>query len=282
MTEARQRLYRTEGVILRRNDIGEADRILTLYTPAQGKIRLLAKGVRRPGSRLAGHVELLAHSTFLVARGRNLDIITQAQTRQAFSALRQDLERIGWGCYIAELLERMAPEQEENYPAYLLLLEALDLLDRGGNGELIARSFEVHLLGYMGYRPQLFRCASCETEMEGTPQVFSVSQGGALCPRCREKDPRAPSLAPEGWKVLRYLQSTGLPEAERLQLPDRCRMEVADLLHAYICSILERDLNAVAFLKTIRNERRMIRRAFRRGESPDGPYGDLVNREEIG
>lgn len=252
MTEVRQRLYRTEGVILRRSDVGEADRILTLYTPERGKIRLLAKGVRRPSSRLAGHVELLAHSTFLVARGRNLDIITQAQTQQAFAALRQDLERIGWGCYIAELLERMAPEQEENYPAYLLLLEALDLLDQGGNGEMIARSFEAHLLGYMGYRPQLFRCVSCETEMEERPPVFSISQGGVLCPRCREQDSRARPLSLEGWKVLRYLQSTGLGEAERLRLPAGCRREVADLLHRYICSILERDLNAVEFLETLR------------------------------
>lgn len=253
MTEARRRIYQTEGVILRRSDVGEADRILTLYTPERGKIRLLARGVRRPGSRMAGHVELLVHSAFLVARGRNLDIVTQAQTRQAFAALRQDLERIGWGCYIAELLERMTPEQEGNYPAFLLLVEALDLLDRGGNGEMIARSFEVHLLGYMGYRPQLFRCVSCEAEMEERPPVFSISQGGVLCPRCREKDPRARPLSLEGWKVLRYFQSTGLSEAERLQLPGGCRREVAELLYAYIRSILERDLNAVEFLETLRN-----------------------------
>ncbi len=258
MTEARRRIYQTEGVILRRSDIGEADRILTLYTPERGKIRLLAKGVRRPGSRLAGHVELLVHSTFLVARGRNLDIVTQAQTRQAFAALRQDLERIGWGCYIAELLERMTPEQEENYPAFLLLLEALDLLDRGGNGEMITRSFEVHLLGYMGYRPQLFRCVSCEAEVEERPPVFSISQGGVLCPRCREKDPRARPLSLEGWKALRYFQSTGLSEAEQLQLPGGCRREVAELLYAYIRSILERDLNAVEFLETLRNPVRRL------------------------
>jgi len=252
MTEARLRLYRTEGVVLRRSDVGEADRLLTLYTPDRGKIRLLAKGVRRPGSRLAGHVELLAHSTFLVARGRNLDIITQAQTRQAFAALRQDLERIGWGCYMAELLERMAPEQEENYPAYLLLLEALDLLDRGGNGEMIARSFEMHLLGYMGYRPQLFRCVSCEAEMEERPPVFSPSQGGVLCPRCREQDPHAHALSLEGWKALCYLQSTGLAEAGRLRLSGERRREVAEVIYVYIRSILERDLNAAGFLEAVR------------------------------
>ncbi|MGC8959150.1 MAG: DNA repair protein RecO [Chloroflexia bacterium] len=254
MTEARQRLYQTEGIILRRSDVGEADRILTLYTPERGKIRLLAKGVRRPGSRLAGHVELLAHSAFLVARGRNLDIVTQAQTRQAFPALRQDLERIGWGCYIAELLDRMAPEQEENYPAYLLLLEALELLDRGGNGEMVARSFEMHLLGYMGYRPQLFRCVSCEVGLEERPPAFSIAQGGVLCPRCREQDPRARPLSLEGWKVLRYLQSAGLSEAECLALSDERRREVADLLYAYIRSVLERDLNAVGFLEALRQE----------------------------
>jgi DNA repair protein RecO (recombination protein O) len=251
MSEARRRLYRIEGVVIRRSDVGETDRILTLYTPDRGKVRVVAKGARRPGSRLAGHVELLSHSTFLIARGRNLDIVTQAQTMAAFSALRQDLERVGWGCYLAELLDRMAPEQAENCPAFQLLVEALEHLDQGRDPEMVARSFELHLLGYMGYRPQVFRCVSCEAELEPRPQVFSATLGGALCPRCQEQDRQARPVSVEALKVLRYIQRNSLAEAERLQLGNGCRREIADLLRLYIRTILERDLNAAAFLETL-------------------------------
>jgi DNA repair protein RecO (recombination protein O) len=255
MSEARQRLYRTEGIIIRRIDIGETDRILTLYTPGLGKLRAVAKGVRRPGSRLAGHVELLSHSAFLIARGRNLDIITQAQTQHAFTHLRQDLDRIGWGCYMSELLDRLTAERAENYPAFQLLLEALELLDQGRDAELIVRSFELHLLGYLGYRPQLFHCVSCDKDLEPRDHTFSPVLGGVLCPRCRGEDRRAIPLPLAALKVLRYLQRNGLGEADRLQLQDGRREEIEVLLHNYIRTILERDLNAVAFLKMLHRDR---------------------------
>lgn len=256
MGQSRQRLYRTEGIVIRHSDVGEADRVLVLYTPDRGKVRVVAKGVRRPGSRLAGHVEPLVHSAFLVARGRNLDIVTQAQTVHAFTMLRQDLERIGWGSYLAELLDRMAPEQAENLPAFQLLLEALEHLDLGRAPEMLARSYELHLLGYMGYRPQLFRCVSCEGELAAHAHVFSSTLGGVLCPRCREQDMRARALSLEALKVLRYLQRTGLDEAEQLRVRPACRREIADLLYAYIRTILECDLNAVEFLEALYPTRR--------------------------
>lgn len=252
MGQSRQRLYRTEGVVIRRSDVGEADRILTLYTPGRGKVRLVAKGVRRPGSRMAGHIELFSHSTFLVARGRNLDIVTQVQTLQAFASLRQNLERIGWASYLVELLDRMAPEQAENDPSFHLLLEALSHLDLGRDPERVARAYELHLLAYMGYRPQLFRCVSCQGELEARAHVFSPTLGGVLCPRCREQDPQARPLSLEALKALRYMQRSSLDEAAQLRLRNGCRREIEDLLYAYIRTILERDLNAVDFLEVLR------------------------------
>lgn len=263
MSEARQKLYRTEGVVIRRIDSGESDRTLTLYTPDRGKIRVLAKGVRRPGSRLAGHLELLAHATFLIARGRNLDIVTQAQTVHPFASLRQDLERIAWGCYLAELVGRLSPEQQENALAYQLLLEALAHLDQGRDPEMIARAFEVHVLGAMGYRPQVFRCVSCNQELEPRAQAFSSIMGGVLCPRCREQDRGARPLSLEALKVLRYIQRSGLSETERLQLGEACRLEVEELLYIFIRNILERDVNSVEFLGTLERLRGPGRRGRR-------------------
>lgn len=252
MSTARERLYRTEGVIIRRSDIGETDRILTVYTPGRGKLRLVAKGVRRPGSRLAGHVELLSHSTFLIARARSLDIVTQAQTLRAFTELRQDLEYIGWGCHLAELVDRMTPEESENFPVFQLLLQALDQLDRGKNPEPVARAFELHLLSYLGYRPQVFRCVNCDRELEQRAHAFSTTLGGVLCPECRGQDSRARPLSWETLKALRFLQRSGLNEVDHILLANGCRAEIEDLLYRYVRSIVEHDLNSAGFLEALR------------------------------
>ena len=88
---SRERLYRSEAIVLRRQDFGEADRLLTLFTPALGKIRVVAKGARKPQSRKAGHIESFMRTKMLFARGRNLDLVTQAELVEPYRALREDL-----------------------------------------------------------------------------------------------------------------------------------------------------------------------------------------------
>jgi len=124
----RVRLYRTEAIVLRRSNFGEADRLLTLYTPEWGKLRVIAKGVRKPTSRKSGHLELFTHSRLLVAKGRNLDIVTQAETLHSFRPLREDLLRTGWAYYAAELLDRFVEEGIEDRPLFNLFLATLGWL----------------------------------------------------------------------------------------------------------------------------------------------------------
>src|SRR6266508_2247180 len=112
----RDRIYRTEAVIIRRSDFGEADRLLTLITPL-GKRRVVAKGARKTTSRLAGHIELFTHASLLLAVGRNLDIITQSMILHGFDQLRGDLRRIGAAYYAAELIDRLTEEADRFSPA---------------------------------------------------------------------------------------------------------------------------------------------------------------------
>src|SRR5215471_3273000 len=121
----RDRIYRTEALIIRRSDFGEADRLLTLITP-QGKRRVVAKGARKTTSRLAGHIELFSHATLLLAVGRNLDIITQSVVLHSYDRLRGDIERIGAAYYAAELIDRLTEDEDENRPAFDLLVATLD------------------------------------------------------------------------------------------------------------------------------------------------------------
>ena len=124
----RERVYRTEAIVLRRTDFGEADRLLTVFTPGRGKLRLVAKGARKPSSRKSGHVELFSHGQFMVAVGRELDIVTQAETLEPYLALRENLLRTTYGYYIAELADGFAAERDENYPLFALIQEAFGWL----------------------------------------------------------------------------------------------------------------------------------------------------------
>ena len=111
---SRIRLYRTEAIVLKRIDFGEADRILTLYTPERGKVRAIAKGGRRIASRKSGHVELFTHAALLLAEGRQLDIVTQAETVRPYRRIREDLIRTTYAYHIAELVDRFIEEGLES------------------------------------------------------------------------------------------------------------------------------------------------------------------------
>src|SRR5919202_75579 len=142
----RQRVYRSEVVVLKGHDYGEADRILTFCTPHLGKLRALAKGVRRTKSRMAGHLDLFTRSSLLIAAGRQLDIVTQAETIESFQPMRQDLWRSSYGHYVAELVDSFSAERLANYPVYALTVATFRRLASSPNLSLVVRSFELQLL----------------------------------------------------------------------------------------------------------------------------------------
>ncbi|HWQ14750.1 MAG TPA: DNA repair protein RecO [Roseiflexaceae bacterium] len=247
----RDRVYRTEAVIIRRSDFGEADRVLTLITP-QGKRRVVAKGVRKTTSRLAGHIELFTHATLLLAVGRSLDIVTQSAILEGFDGLRGDLERIGAAYYVAELIDRLTEDEDENRRAFELLVGTLRALDATRSPDLALRHYELHLLEALGYRPQLHSCAACQELLTEDARHFNPAAGGALCPRCAPADRGAQRMSLPAFKLLRFLQAQPLEAVERLSISLETRREAEQLLRAYIRRILERDLKSLAFLEDLR------------------------------
>ena len=125
----RVHVYKTEAIVLERRDFGEADRLLTLYTPGKGKIRALAKGSRRTTSRLSGHVELFTHTSLMLAVGRNLDIVTQSQLIHSHERLREDIWRAALGFQVVELVSHFSQEHLENLGVWQALIEVLRRLD---------------------------------------------------------------------------------------------------------------------------------------------------------
>jgi DNA repair protein RecO (recombination protein O) len=250
----RERTYRTEAVVIRRSDFGEADRLLTLFSADRGKLRAIAKGARKPQSRKTGHVELFMRSKFLVAEGRDLDIITQAEMIAAYPRLRDDLIRTTYAAYIVELLDRFTVEEDPHRDIYALLRQTLEALAAEDDALLAARFYELRLLSLTGFQPRLFNCVACGEAIREEDQFFSADLGGLLCPACREADPHARPVSAVTVKVMRYLQTRPWETVKQLQLRPAVLHEIERVLHEYLLHILERELKSVDFLHRLRRE----------------------------
>ena len=175
------RQFRSQAIILSRRDFGESDRLLTLFTPARGKIRAIAKGARKPSAKVSGHVELFARSDVMIHKGRNLDILTQAELVEPYLGLRDDLARGAYANYIAELLDRFTADEEDESGALFALLDAtMSRVADAADPRLAARFFELHLLDLVGFRPELSECVVSREELVPESQYFSQEEGGVV------------------------------------------------------------------------------------------------------
>lgn len=250
----RERVYRTKAIVLRRTDFGEADRLLTVFTPERGKLKLIAKGARKPTSRKSGHVELFSYGQFLVAVGRTLDIITQAETLEPFLPLREDLLRTTYAYYAAELADAFTAERDENRPLFHLLKDALGWLCVADDLPLVARYYELHLLGLAGFQPQLFVCGGCRKPLEPEVNYLSAAEGSVFCPRCGAERAGMGELSVNAVKVLRFLQTHEWETCRLLRLSAASHAEVERVISHYITYHLERRLKSVDFLHRLRRQ----------------------------
>jgi DNA repair protein RecO (recombination protein O) len=195
-------LYKDEGIVLKTLKLGEADRIVTLFTRENGKVRAVAKGVRKTKSRFGGRLEPFNRVALIVYRGRNLDTVTSADILTAHRELRDDLERLTAAAALADLVEKITPERERAFSVYELLLAGLSAL-AAGRGRTVVPAFLVKLLSVSGFHPQLTVCANCGTTsgLGG----FSAAMGGAVCRSCWEEDEAAFRLSPDRITLLSEL-----------------------------------------------------------------------------
>jgi DNA repair protein RecO (recombination protein O) len=252
MPEPRE--YQTEAIIIRKTKLGEADRILTLCTPDHGKIEAVAKGVRRPKSKMAGHLELLTYSQIRLARTKGLDIIIGSQTIDSFIALKNDLWLTSYGLYAAELVNQFTVEHVANQPLFQLFLETLRRISNADNVELTLRYFELHLLELVGYRPQLQECVSCRMELKPVVNAFCSSAGGILCPNCKYEHPASFPISVDALKVLRLFQRSTFEVVSRLKVSPELSQELKAALASYIRYLLEREVKSASWLDTLRDQ----------------------------
>ena len=265
----KERSLRTEGVVLKYKEWGETDRLLTLFTRELGKVQAIAKGVRKPRSRKAGHLEPFTRVNMLLARGRDLYILTQAEAAETYNTLKNDLVILGYGFYIFELLNNLTYEEGENQKLYRLLVNTLVRLDRGDNTKIVTHYYEIRLLDIAGFRPQLFLCAQCNREILAEDQFFSALLGGVLCPTCGRRSPEALPISKDALRYLRHFQRCSYRDALRAKIRPPIDAEIEKLMIFYITYILERGLNTPSFLKRMIHERRL----FQAEDTADNAHG---------
>jgi DNA repair protein RecO (recombination protein O) len=251
---SRERVYRTEAIVLRRSDFGEADRLLTVLTPERGKLKLIAKGARKPSSRKSGHVELFSYGQFLVAVGRELDILTQAETVEPFLALREDLLRTTYAYYVAELADAFTAERDENRLLFDLVKDAFGWLNTAGDLALVARYYELHLLGLVGYQPQLYVCGGCKKVLAPQVNYLSPAEGNVFCSTCGRDQVGTLEVSVNALKVLRFLQTREWDTCSLLRLTQASHAEVERIMYAYITYHLERKIKTVDLLQRLRRQ----------------------------
>jgi DNA repair protein RecO (recombination protein O) len=248
----RPRVYKTQAIVLRQRKLGEADKIVTLYSSHGGRFDAVAKGVRRTKSRLAGHLEPLTLGSYLLAEGRDLDIVTQAETVDAFPGLRGDLERLSRGLYCAELVDRLTPERSEGNPVFRLLQDTLGYLSTSPGYELAVRRFELRLMDLLGFRPALAACGVCSAPLQPQANYWSVSAGGAICPSCADDSLRLAPLSLNALKILRLFERGSFEEVSRVRLSGELALELQTSLGDYVTYVLEREVRSARFVESLR------------------------------
>ncbi len=249
--QRRSRLYRCEGVVIRRRDFGEADRLLTLMTDNYGKIRALAKGTRRTKSRLGGHLEPYARTSVLIAKGRNLDIVTQASVIDPMHQLRMTERSILYASHWSELADKLMVEQQENRFAYGALVRALTSIEHGRAPDVTSRICEWEFLSAAGFQPELLLCTGCGARIQPGQNGLHIEAGGVVCPECHAREPQSRDISND---ALRMLRAIGRGDGELLHGRDLSQVllrEVEDTLLACLRAATERDLQAYRILREL-------------------------------
>jgi DNA repair protein RecO (recombination protein O) len=234
-------LYRDRAVVVRTHKLGEADHIVVLLTAEHGKVRAIAKGIRKTKSRFGGRLEPLTHVSLLLYQGRELDIVSQAETIDPTRPLMEDLDRLTQGLALLEAVDRLTPDREPVPDLYRMLVGALRTLATRPS-ELVVPAFFWKVLASEGLRPELDRCVRCGTD--GPLVAFDLDEGGTLCRTCRQGVP----LSPGALTLLRQILGGELNAA---LAADRspAQHEVAVLATRAMEHHLERGLRAVALLE---------------------------------
>ena len=247
-------VQKTQAIVIRSFPLGEFDKIITFYTADFGKIRAVARRVRRPKSRFGGSLELLNYGALVFFERPNKDLhtINDFDLIDAFDGIKADFERTAYGCYLAELVDAIEPGHAVDGSVFRLLRRAFGMLTQIDDIALLSRAFELQLLGLTGYAPQLSHCAVCTNVFRESTVNFSFRFGGVLCANCVDGDARAISIARGSCELMKQLQKSDLSYLPRFRASELNHRELKFALSNFISYHTERALKSLEFIENIK------------------------------
>ena len=240
-----------EAVIISHKDFGEADRLVTLFSREAGKIRGMAKGVRKMGSRKAAYLEPFMHSRVVLAKGKTFWILTQADGIKQYVSIPESLEKTGRAAYVVELAERFTVEEESSPQLFNLIIDTLDRIDASADTFAPTLFFELRILDHAGFRPDLTDCVGCGRAITAQDQFFAAEQGGVVCPRCGGLYQHVRRISMDTLRYLRHFQRNDYSALIGIDVPQVVRQEILSVVGDYLSRIVERRLNAPEFMRQI-------------------------------
>ena len=252
------RSYSAEALVINRRNIGEADKVITLLSKFRGKFDASAKGVRKVASRRGPNLDLLNHIKVSFASGRTLDVITEVQTIDSFQKAKGDLEKVGYGFHITELVKEFLEEGQGGKEVFDLLLTTLNQLNKSENSQnlgKIMRSFEIKLLSHVGYKPQVEKCVVCGDKILELGNFISPEVGGVVDNKCSATIISKKAISADAIKILRFLQNESLDKIKKLNVGSDLNSELENQLRFYIEYLLDKELKSMRFIYQVRMEK---------------------------
>ncbi|MCD6094757.1 DNA repair protein RecO [bacterium] len=250
-------ISKTEAIVIRERELGEADKLFTLYTKDLGKIEVLGKGIRKIKAKLKGGLQILNYISVEFVEGKNFYIATDAILKNSFSVVKSNIKKFRSGLYIAVLMDKLLKGQEKDNKIWNLFLKTLNTLsfypcypsDSDSFNfpiySLILRYFEWNLVSLLGLKPELYYCLGCESKIKTGKFFFSAREGGILDQRCKDKDKKAIEISRDSIKVLRLIISQKEEILKRLRINPIQERELKEISRFFLSWILGEEVFVV-------------------------------------
>ena len=251
MTERRPRAYSTKAIVIGQRDYVDSARIISILSPEFGKREVVARGLLKPRSRLAGHLEPGTYCQLEIAVGRNLDVIREVQTIEMFREARSDLQSLTLFLYALDLADKFSLE-DTGEELFNPLLTVIQRIAKGYSHSVSIRSFEFELLDSSGFRPVLDRCIHCGSDVPAEEAVWSPTNGGVVLKQCLDRVQNVSSISARALKVLRAYQEWDFDQLVAIAVDSSLELELSAVMHGLMKTVLERELKSANLVEEVR------------------------------
>ncbi len=241
---------KTQGIVLKGTNFGEADRILTIFTESLGKIKVMAKGLKKIKSHLAGSLEPFILSNLLLHEGKTFYTISGASIVESFNNIHSDLNKVARAFFFGELIDHFVEERQVSPEIFHLFRDSLDETERDIAGPLI-QAFELKIIEASGFKPELYDCVHCKEKITPVDNYWDGDEGGVICRSCNDKYHHGRAVSDQVIKLFRFIQNNNSREIARLAIAPEIEAEADRILDVFLRTILERELKSQSFLKSI-------------------------------